>query len=277
MKKCEVWVLALVLVAGCDASSRVANDLGGGGGGGNLDGHLAGAEDLSGPSPDLPIVDNATIYAHEANTLYLVDPVTFNLTTVGSFGATESMTDLAITPDGKIYTISKTSVYLVDPATAHATELVKNLNNSTTNVALTFQTDGTLLASDQTGKVRVIDPTTGTVTEIGAYGSGFDTAGDLVAVADGTMFGISASGPQSTSSSNVLIKVNPQTGVAVGVGPIGYVGVFGTAYSNGRVLAFTKTGQIIRIDPKTGAGTLVKTYSGKVFYGAGTSPLVPIG
>ena len=30
------------------------------------------------------------------------------------------------------------------------------------------------------------------------------------------------------------------------------------------------------IDPTTGQGTLVKTHSGVVFYGAGTSPLVPI-
>jgi hypothetical protein len=77
-------------------------------------------------------------------------------------------------------------------------------------------------------------------------------------------------------TSNVLLKVNPTTAIASGVGAIGYVGVFGVAYSNGRVLAFTKTGQIVEIDRNSGVGTLRREYPGKIFYGAGTSPLVPI-
>jgi len=262
--------LALSLSLGCDAERRM-------GGGGDLS---PAPDDLAMPTydlygADLTSNDNATIYAHEAQTLYTVDPTTFGLTTVGPFAAGDDMTDLAITPDGQIYTISRTSLYKVDRQTAKATLLLSNI--STSNVALTFLVDGTLIASDKAGLVRRIDPTNGMVTELGSYGSGFDTAGDLVVVSDGTMFGISSVGPLSMSgATNVLLKVNPQTGVATGVGPIGFVGVFGIAYSNGRVLAFTNTGQIIRIDPTSGTGTLVKTHAGKIFYGAGTSPLVPI-
>jgi hypothetical protein len=111
---------------------------------------------------------------------------------------------------------------------------------------------------------------------VGQYGTGFDTAGDLVSVADGTMFGISAKGPGSSKYSNVLLTVDPKTGVATGVGPIGYDEVFGIAYSAGNVLAFTRGGEIIRIDPKTGAGTVARIYPDREFFGAGTSPLVPI-
>jgi hypothetical protein len=122
----------------------------------------------------------------------------------------------------------------------------------------------------------VIDPTSGKVTELGTYGSGFDTAGDLVAVSDGTMFGISAKGPGSSTTSNVLIKVDTKSAKGTGVGPIGFDNVFGIAYAGGRVLAFNTAGQIVRIDPKTGQGTLVATHTGVKFWGAGTSPLVPI-
>ncbi len=261
-------LVLLLTFAACGSEERIPQDSGGNG----ADMRLVPV-DLRGA--DLSNVDNLTIYAHEALTLYTVDPTTFALTTVGAFGAGDDMTDLAITPDGQIYTISRTSLYKVDRTTAKATVLLSNI--STSNVALTFQIDGTLLASDKNGLVRRIDPTNGMVTELGQYGMGWDTAGDLVSVADGTMFGIAAMGPMSnTGMTNVLLKVDPATGTATGVGPIGYTGVFGTAFSNGRVIAFTKDGLIIRIDPATGAGTLVKTHMGKVFYGAGTSPLVPI-
>jgi hypothetical protein len=215
-----------------------------------------------------------TIYAHTGQTLFTVDPTTYDLTTVGPFGGTDDMTDLAVTPDGNVYTISRTSLYKVDSSTGTATQIVSGIASS--NVALTFQNDGTLLASDQSGAVRVIDPTTGKVTELGTYGTGYDTAGDLVAIADGTMYGVSTMAPSLGNSTNVLIKVNTSTAKAATVGKIGYTGVFGVAYAGGRVLAFTSTGQIIRIDPATGTGTLVKTHAGIKFYGAGTSPLVPV-
>ncbi|MEO6952273.1 MAG: hypothetical protein ABI321_10705 [Polyangia bacterium] len=217
-----------------------------------------------------------TIWAHTGTTLYTVDPSTFALTTIGDFNGPEDMTDLAVTPDGKVYTVSRTGVYSVDQNTGEATTLATGISSS--NVALTFRLDGKLLAADQAGNVIIIDTTNGSTTTLGKYSSNmsYDTAGDLVAVADGTMYGVSTKAPNISDKSNVLIKVNTSTAKATTVGSIGFTGVFGTAYSGGRVLAFTKTGQIIQIDPSTGAGTLVATHTGTAFYGAGTSPLVPI-
>lgn len=264
-------LLVVALLAGCDSTGGRVNgpayDFGG-----LVD---FGARDFAGLDlAEPPQVDPTIIYAHEASTLYTVDPVTFDVTTVGSFGVSDSMTDLAVTPDGSIYTISTTSLYSVDSSTAKATLLMSNITSS--NVALTFQTDGTLLASDKSGTVRVIDPVAKTVHDIGTYGSGFNTAGDLVAVSNGTLFGISETGPGSSSTSNVLLLVDPTSGKATGVGGIGYDQVFGLAYAGGRVLAFTGTGDIIAIDHTTGQGTLVRSYPSKSWYGAGTSPLVPI-
>lgn len=269
MKNLVKGVAWVVCLAACDPSRT---------GGNARDGTdlASGGADLAHPGDGGIFVDTATIYAHEAETLYTVDPVTFDLVRVGVFGAGDEMTDMAITPDGKIYTISRTSLYLVNPQTALATLVLASVN-STTNVALAFQTDGTLLAADKLGKVRRIDPVGGTVTELGMYGSGFDTAGDLVVVSDGTMFGIAEKGPGSTAASNVLLSVDASSGVASGIGPIGYSGVFGIAYSNGEVVAFTSDGKIITINRTTGQGTLRKAHDGKRFWGAGTSPLVPIG
>ncbi len=265
-----IALLGALAGAGCSKSMHTDFDLG------------PSTTDLAGfgkvDPPDLSGVDFppsfGTIYAHTGTTLYTVNPTTYDLTTIGDFGAAEDMTDLAITPDNKIYTISRTALYTVDGSTAISTPLFGGIASS--NVALTFQVDGTLLAADQAGKLRVIDPASHVVTEVGSYGTGYDTAGDLVAIANGTMYGVSTKAPNFGSDTNVLIKVDTSTAKATAVGKIGYTGVFGVAYAGGKVLAFTNMGEIIRIDPNTGAGTLVRTYAGMKWYGAGTSPLVPV-
>lgn len=213
------------------------------------------------------------MYAHSRDTLYIVDPVTFDVTTVGPFNALggDFITDLAVTPDGTIYGISNTKLYRVDPS-GQAIFVADVAGVS--NVALTFLPDGTLLASDASGGVRSIDPATGAVIEIGAFGGGYATAGDLVAVADGTMYAISDQGLPDAFTNNILLTVDPSTGVASPVGQIGYGRTFGAAYTNGHVYAFTSIGEIIEIDPMTGAGTPVRTHALE-FWGAAVTPLVP--
>jgi hypothetical protein len=239
--------------------------------------------DLAEPEPedlarrgDMPVSDGTIIYLHDAKTLFTLDPFSFALTTVGAFGAAESMTDLAVTPDGAVYTISKSALYRVDTKSGKATRVV-DVPTMSFNVALTFEPAGTLLASDKAGELRRIDPMTGKVTVIGNAGGGYNSAGDLVAVADGTMYGIADTGPSASTMNNVLLTVDVKTGRAKAIGPCGYGGVFGLAYSLGRVLGFTRNGEVIRIDPKTGKGTLVKTHPNEEFDGAGVTPLVPIG
>jgi hypothetical protein len=257
------WMGALVLaLAGCGSSGG-----GGPGRGGVVD--PPAAVDMA----EAPYVDVSRIWAHSGDTLYSVDPVTFDLQTVGKFGVRESMTDLAVTPNGEVYGISMTSLYRIERSAARATVVFDKISQE--NVALTFQTDGTLLMADKPGSVRVINPTSGAISDVGIYGGGFNTAGDLVAVADGTMYGISESGPGSSVGSNVLITVDGQ-GRATPVGGIGFDEVWGLAYAGGRVLAFTSRGEIISIDRATGKGTLVRSFQGVRFYGAGTSPLMPV-
>ena len=104
-------------------------------------------------------------------------------------------------------------------------------------------------------------------------------AGDLVAVADGTMYGISDHGSTDAYTSNWLITINTTTGHYISaIGQIGYGTVFGVAYAGGHIYAFTgeTDGKLIEIDRATGAGTLKRTYPGISFWGAGVSPMVPV-
>ena len=225
-----------------------------------------------------PIVDAAPLvtrmYVHTRDKLYIIDDMNFSLTEVGDFNPENgsSMLDLAITPDGEIYTLSRDALFKVDRNTAQATKIGDVAGDF--NVGMTFLIDGTLLATDANGGVRKIDPQTGAVTELGSFGSGYATAGDLVGIADGRMFAISDMGPNGDEeTNNVLITINPDTGVFVeSIGQIGFGRVFGSAVANNKVYAFTDEGYVIEINPSTGVGTERAFFENVSFWGAGVTP-----
>jgi hypothetical protein len=218
---------------------------------------------------------DGTIYAHSSSDLYTVDPATWAVTHVGSFAIQDEITDIAVTPSNALYGVSFSALYSIDKTTGHATYVADV--SGTANNGLTFLPDGTLLASDTSGEVKRINPSTGAVMDVGNFNQSLSSAGDLVAVADGTMYGVSSTtaGGGDASSNNVLLRVDTSTGAATAVGPIGFGDVWGLAYVNAKVIGFTTAGKIIQIDPATGAGTLLATRS-VVFWGAGMSPLVEV-
>jgi hypothetical protein len=203
-----------------------------------------------------------------------VDPTTFAVTHVGAFGAGDSITDIAVTPAGELYGISFSALYRVDKNTGLAT-YVAALSGSSNN-GLTFLPSGALLAASGAGDVASINPSTGGTTFVGNFGNGLSSSGDLVAVGP-VMYGISSTGAGGTdaATNNVLLRVDVATGVATIVGPIGYGQVWGLAFVGARVIGFNTSGQIIEIDPQTGAGSLLATRNVQ-FWGAGMSPDVPV-
>jgi len=214
-----------------------------------------------------------TIWANSSTDLYRVDPTTFAVTRIGSFGVS-SMTDIAVTPSGELYGITFGALYRIDKNTARAT-FVASLSGGGNN-GLTFLTNGSLLASAGSGDVTSINPTTGANSAVGSFGNGLSSSGDLVAVGN-VMYGISSTtaGGGDASDDNVLLTVDTATGRATVVGPIGFGRVWGLAYVRKKVIAFATSGQIIQIDPLTGRGTLLSTTNIQ-WWGAGMSPNVPV-
>jgi outer membrane protein assembly factor BamB len=240
----------------------------GGSGGGN---HVAEGGTSGRPCIDCtPQTLAGTLYAHSSSTLYRVDPNNFDLTQVATF-STGGMTDLAVTPDNRVFTVAGQKLYEVDVATGQTTERA-DLTTGGFN-GLTFLASGELLASNLEGQVKRIDPRTGDVTFVGEFGSGLGSSGDLVAISDGSMFGISHLPRPMNGSNNMLVRVDSTTGAAQAVGNIGFADVYGLAYFGGRVLAFTSEGNVIEIDPSTGRGTFRRRHSVS-FWGAGVSPLI---
>jgi len=242
------------------------------------------------------------LYAHDQKKLFVIDPTTLKagkpkLSVVGSFSFDasiptneRSVNDIAVTPDGKLYAVSKTTLYRVDPFTAKLTKVTvvkdKNDKSPPPNVSLTFEKSGMLLASDMDGALRRIHyqgSQKGKVEDIGVYGDGQGSSGDLVAIKDGTLYGVSQKGMGATTSNNKLLKINPSTGKASPIGSIGHGYVWGLAYWAGVIYGFTSEknpdgGKLLKIDPKTGKGTLMNEYPyfPHQFWGAAVTPMAPI-
>jgi outer membrane protein assembly factor BamB len=250
-----------------------------------------GSNDRESPSrpgadaaPDLDVADAApavitptSMFVHSDTTLYAVDDQDFDLIHIGEFGLGEEdlVTDLAVTRDGDVYAISSDNVFAVDAETGHAT-LTTGFDGGL-NVGMTFLDSGELLVAEKNGTVRRLDPDSGEVTMVGVFGGGYGTAGDLVAVSDGTMYAIAEDLDGADGDPNILVTIDPASGeVDQVIGPIGFADVFGCAYARGHVYAFTKGGDIIEVDRTTGAGTLKRSYPDLTFWGAGVSPAVEV-
>jgi hypothetical protein len=227
------------------------------------------------------------IYACSDIYLYRIDTDTLGpnvvVEKVGEFGTVpDRMIDIAVTPGGKVYTMSwnegapPNKLWEVNPDTAEPKFIAEVPGSS--NVALTFDANEKLIGADKGGQVFRIDITTGMTTNIGEMG--FGSAGDIVGVVDGTLYGFTDSGGSSSEAINSLVTIEKTTGVATEVGLTGFANLWGAAFWCGKVYAFGADGDLIEIDVKTGKGTMLaqKIPSAKSgFSGAGVTPMAPPG
>jgi hypothetical protein len=213
------------------------------------------------------------------------------LVTLGPFNAPNKdiITDLAVGADNTIYVVSKMNIYTASPIDGHVTLLGPIGTCGSDNVAMTKTPDGKLLLGDFKGEMCTVDTATmpPTVTPIGMMGQGMALSGDMVAVADGTLYGtgylISDGNTKGTGLNNVLVKVDPSTGaMQQQIGATGFPKLFGVAFAGGQVFGFTHdgSGDVVSIDPTTGKGTLFNSFKdpstnmGISFAGAGVNPMV---
>ena len=122
------------------------------------------------------------------NTLYTVNEVTGELTSIGSTGAPQYFMDLAFDRHGNLYGVTTTLnpsyvpaiLYRINPETGAATKIV-NLVGSNTVMGLAFARDGKLYATDFTGAsgLYVIDPKTGFESAVAAMPFGLSTGLEL--------------------------------------------------------------------------------------------------
>jgi len=251
-----------------------------------------------GPAGERPPPAPGKVYAHSADTLYLLEPISKQVTVVGMFDCTGSMVDIAIDKTGKMTGSAGISfdnalggaLVTVDPTNAHCQELNRGPNLLT---SLTYVPEGTLVANAEAlvgyaddHYVRV-DPATGALTDIGLLnnaasgGTMWVSSGDVVSIKDGgTYLTVKPQNGTTDGQGDRIVEVDPKTGALVRIiGPTGMDDVLGLGYWGGVAYGFTLAGRLIQIDLMTGAGTVIPIPNAPadlMFLGAGTTTVAPI-
>lgn len=220
----------------------------------------------------------AEVYGHSPYTLYRLDPITKQVTTVGDFSGCSNVIDIAIDKDSNIYGTTFGALYKIDKNTAKCTQIsLGSYPNS-----LSFVPAGTLdpaiealVGYNGSDYIR-IDTANGDVKSIGSIGSGYASSGDIVSVIGGkTLLTVTGAG-----CGDCIIEVNPVTGGLVkNYGQLGYGAVFGLAFWAGSAYGFTDGGQLfeIQFSGNTVNTTLIPIPGnpGLQFWGAGSTTKAP--
>lgn len=235
------------------------------------------------PAANTPPGMDVVVYAHSGSDLFKVDPKSLEVSRVGNFlirGENDkvqylnTVTDIAVDKVGRMTGITFNELLAINTGNAECTRLAP-LNGQLNGLSWIRMEDGSeiLAATGFDGSVLRIDPATGNTTKIGSLGNNQMSSGDIVSVATyGTL--ITLVGP--AGAPDLLARLDPTTGAATVIGSTNFKEVWGIGFWGNRVFGFTKVGDFILIDPKTGEGKLVQKNTAYPFWGAGVSTSAPV-
>jgi hypothetical protein len=265
---------------------------------GDADADEASVDDGPVDRPWTPPTDSL-VYVNTETTLYYIDPaVSLDLVEVGDFAGPctggSGFYDIALDGEANMVGIAAEGLYSIDRETAACALLRAFPDGSPHFFSLSYVTgahpsapDMELLfaASVEQGEWVNVNPAGTTVAEM-FVSFGFYDPPDYEYVSSGDIVSIQV-GPDSYRTfatlkcstgytdpgceSDWLVEVTPRTGAARFIGQTGFQQIFGLGFWGDRVYGFTNAGEHVLIDVDTGAGELVRTYTDRRFWGAGTT------
>jgi hypothetical protein len=190
-------------------------------------------------------------YAHSRDELRLVDPKAHTTRLV--MALPDRTTDIAIAADGTLYTCTDGSLYRVTPAERRL-DLVGSFGATSGMNALGFGHDGALYGAGYDGGVYRVSTKTGEAARVATLPPGVESAGDLVKGPNGDLL---VTTNEDGIGHDSLYAIDPIAGKARLVGVLSHDKVYGLSARRGTILAFTEAGEVLAMDPKTGATRLL--------------------
>ncbi len=189
--------------------------------------------------------------------------------------------DLAINNEGTMYAVAVnvdssdneiSELYYLDPNSCAATYVGSQVVSAVVN-GLTFDSTDTLYASDTAGNVFTVDVTTGAMTQVGAFNlAPYGTSGDIL-FAEGYFFATAHDPSCAAPCDDTLLYLDPNNGfTAYVIGDIGRNDIYGLGFAQGWLFGFDDSGNMVEINPNTGAVAAAANLGSIVFYGAATTP-----
>ncbi|MCC6645487.1 MAG: hypothetical protein IT374_07960 [Polyangiaceae bacterium] len=204
---------------------------------------------------------SALAYAHSVNKLYEVRLPSGKDKLIGPLGTT-SITDIALTSDGTLYALTFNALLTVDTKTAKLTPVV-GVKGVMDAVGMDAGPDGALYVAASSAVLRLL-PSVGVATKVASFPPGTSASGDL-AFLDGRLLGTANAG--ASTGPDVLVELDLVTGAGSIVGSTGFDCIWGLAAYGSLLYGLTCNGEVLSIDPATGAGSVLST-PGVAFWGA---------
>jgi hypothetical protein len=179
-------------------------------------------------------------------------------------------TDIAY--DGSnLYAVTFDYFYLVDPSDASSTFIGAHGQSGMNALAYNYD-DGLLYgASSSSGEFGSLTAG-GTYTQIGYFGNGITSSGDIAFAEDGTLYAT----VNYQYGVDHLATIDPTTGAATIIGSLGRDNVYGLFFENGQLYGLTQEGVLLSINPSTGVNTAIRDYIRSDFWGAAGDDHPPV-
>ncbi len=190
---------------------------------------------------------------HDSSALYQVDLPSGDFTRLTSLPA--RLTDIALASDRRLYGVNFESVYEVDERLGGVRPLFPSPGAL---VALEEGPRGVLFGAGQDDRIVAMDRTTGTTDVVARLPTGWVASGDIAFV-DGRMLVTATDVPSSETGSDQLVEIDLATGTARLLGPTGYPCIWAVAAFGPTLYGFTCSGDLLRIDPFTGAAERLRS------------------
>lgn len=165
------------------------------------------------------------------------------------------LTDIALASDRRLYGVNFASVFELDEARGLATPLFSSPGQL---VALEEGPGGVLFGAGQNDRVVSIDRDTGRSEVVARLPRGWVASGDIAFV-DGRMLITATDVPSSEVGTDQLAEVDLESGTARLLGPVGYPCIWALAAFGSTLYGFSCHGELLRIDPFSGAAERLRT------------------
>jgi hypothetical protein len=200
---------------------------------------------------------DCTFLAHGRDVLYRVDPfrevvtIASQVTLPGNSGLLDADRD----PDGSIVTATADGIYVVyDGALLE----IASIEAPPFTTGLAINDEGVLYLTNNDGEDSAawkVDTETDEVTLFGSLAP-YASSGDCVVTKDERLL-MTSPDPADETAPDLLVEISQANAAATPIGPVGFDKVYGLSASWNHLFGVTDAGDVLLINPDTGAGELL--------------------
>jgi hypothetical protein len=212
-------------------------------------------------------------YANTRDELMLIDPFEPNLQAFGEAQVRESgndvpFQDLETHPDGRLFAITRTQLYEYQAGTWAKTSRELGADGIGDANGFAIDRDGVGYVTAE-NRLYTVDMDTGAATLVGEMGQGVYSSGDCVVNKGNTLFMTS----KADGVPDRLVAIDRQTAqVTLLEQDTGFDKIYALTAAWGILFGLTGDGEVIQLDERTGAGTLLTTFPDRTFFGSASTP-----